>query len=313
MQGPSDGQCSVCGRAFERRVLRSVGSCPMHGQIRGEEGGRCPICHMGLAPITMEVQWICPRHPDVVGNGPGRCVQQDQPLVERIVPMPHGDHNPRHGGILFMAPDGFHHLEGHLSRSGSFRLYLYDNFTRPLDARLARARIGARFLSPVGEGEYLELALPPLQRFPAEVVLYVHFGPPATASAQESFERFDFVFAGEAEGAAPSEPTGPLALPSATEQMVVEILARVRRVEELMRRGAWTELYIPALEAKTLALALRERADRDLDLPVKRIVRAAWLLDLYGDQGNRAKVESAYELFRLGVQELEAAYATAVR
>ena len=142
----------------------------------------------------------------------------------------------------------------------------------------------------------------------------MHFGAPTAASAEESFERFDFVFAGELGSAAPSEPTESPVLPSSTtEQMVVDILARARRVEELMQRGAWTELYIPALEAKTLALALQRRAEPDLDLPVKRIVRAAWLLDLYGDQGNRAKVESAYQLFRLGARELEAAYATGVR
>lgn len=306
VQGARDGRCSLCGRAFERRVLRSIWGCPMHGHIRGEEGSDCPICRMALAAITMEVQWICPRHADVAEMSAGNCVRDGEPLVERLVSMPHGDHNPRHGGILFMAPDGFHHLEGALSPSGTFRLYLYDNFTRAVDARSARARTENRFLEPVGEGEYLELRLTAPAQFPVELVVHVQF-------ADSVEERFDFVFPGETAGARSAEATGALVIPDAPERMVAEILVRAQRVEELMRRGAWTELYIPALEAKTLALVLAKKADRDVALPVKRIVRSAWLLDAFGDLGNRPRVEAAYELFRLGTRELEATYATSFR
>ena len=53
------------------------------------------------------------------------------------------DHSPRHGGMFFMAPDGVHHLEGTFtSATREFRLYFYDSFTRPVDARQFHARIG---------------------------------------------------------------------------------------------------------------------------------------------------------------------------
>ena len=37
------------------------------------------------------------------------------------------------------------------------------------------------------------------------------------------------------------------------------------------------------------------------------MVRAAWLLDVYGDMGNRIEVEKAYQLFNQSIMELKAA------
>jgi hypothetical protein len=43
----------------------------------------------------------------------------------------HGDHKPKHGGEFFMAPDGFHHLEGVVVEN-ELRIYIYDAHTKPL-------------------------------------------------------------------------------------------------------------------------------------------------------------------------------------
>ena len=47
---------------------------------------------------------------------------------------PHSDHIPKHCGVFLMALDNIHHLEGVLLQPGIFRIYLYDEYTKPLSA-----------------------------------------------------------------------------------------------------------------------------------------------------------------------------------
>jgi hypothetical protein len=64
-------------------------------------------------------------------TAPGKCPKCGMNLSELKA---HMDHQPKHGGIFFMAPDQKHHLEGTLSKEGEFRIYFYDEFTRPIPA-----------------------------------------------------------------------------------------------------------------------------------------------------------------------------------
>ena len=301
VQSVEAGQCNVCQRDLEERRLVPVWACPMHAQVSGEEGDTCSICNMALARTTREVQWLCPRHPDVIETGSGKCPIDGRPLERRSVAMPHGDHNPRHGGILFMAPNGFNHLEGALSDDGVFRFYLYDDFTRPIESGEVEARIGERFLTSAADGDHSELAVEGSINYPLELTLFVRF------DGSDKEERFDFIFVGSREFV--TADLTPFVIPEEPALIAREIFLRDTRIQDLMEVGGWTDLYIPAMEAKELALALGMRDGETVSLSVKKLVRAAWLLDMYGDLGNRMKVESAYELFEEGISDLERTHA----
>ena len=137
-------------------------TCPMHPEILEDKRGICPICKMDLVPIRLDSVWTCATRPlAVIQNGPGRCpidgtalVQvtaavswscpgggqesvspgtclDGSPMQKKYASRAHGNHNPQHGGLFFMASDNTHHLEGAYLSSGVFRMYLYDEFTKP--------------------------------------------------------------------------------------------------------------------------------------------------------------------------------------
>ncbi len=296
-QSTGPGRCSTCGRELVLRTLVSSYSCPMHAAIDEDAEGSCPICGMNLVRTTREVQWSCPGRADIVSSTPGLC-PDGRPMESRTVMMAHGDHNPRHGGILFMAPNGYHHLEGTRTEEGEFRLYLYDDFTRPMDVAGFSARAGDVPMVPSAERSFLSTKFESSSD-PVEVVVHLRF----PGEAEEA--RFDFIFASVPMA---SQDPAEFRIPESAVELYREILRRNERVQDLIRRGAWPDLYIPALEAKDLVLALIEKEGERVGRPAKKLVRAAWLLDTHGDRGNRLEVEAAYRLFEEAVSELEAAH-----
>ena len=255
----------------------------------------------------------------------------------------HMDHTPRHGGTVFMAPDSFHHIEGTYPEPGVFRIYATDNYREPVDMSTWGGRavteeeydektdefieVTAFDLVPSPSGEYLE-ALIPDGAIPAEVSARVIF--------QEDFptEKFDFIFAELSVEDAPGAVAGvtladapiPLAqrilpdIPAEAEQIVVELAARDQQIEGMIERGAFTEIFIPALQAKELALALQEHGAElpesgrnQVRIAVRQLVRAAYLLDWYGDLGNKTDVDTAYGVFGSAVGEISTVYGVSAR
>lgn len=251
----------------------------------------------------------------------------------------HMDHTPRHGGTVFMAPDSFHHIEGTYPEPGVFRLYASNNYREPVDISTWSGRavteeeydettdefveVAAFDLVPNPDGAYLEARLP--GGLPADVTAKVLFQPDFPA------ERFDFIFAELSLEDAPSAVAGvtladapeaiPLAqrirpdIPADPEAIVLEIASRDQQIQDMIERGAFTEIFIPALQAKELALALQdpggtlgEAARNQVRIAVRHLVRAAYLLDWYGDLGNKTDVDSAYHVFTSAVGEIGAAY-----
>lgn len=258
--------------------------------------------------------------------------------VVDAAPGAHMDHTPRHGGRVFMAPDSFHHIEGAYPETGTFRLYATDNYRDPVDVRLwmGRAVLSEEYdpetdefeellsfpLLPSPDGSYLEAEVGDLP-VPADII--------AKIQIVEDFpeDRFDFIFpefSGELNVAdvatsASAPESLPLAerirptIPENTNTIVSNISERNDEIANLVSTGGFTEIFIPALQSKELALALNERVDdlsirtqTDVRIAIRSLVRAAWLLDWYGDLGNKQQVSDAYDIFNQAVIEIVTVY-----
>jgi hypothetical protein len=258
----------------------------------------------------------------------------------------HMDHTPRQGGTVFMGADPFSflHVEGTYPEPGLFRLYGTNGDREPVDVSGWGGRVVTEevydeqtdeFLEvtvfdlvPSPDGAYLE-ALLPNGSVSQDVIAKVLF--------QEGLpnQRFDFIFDLSAENAlsasavtfdADAPAAAPLAeriqpdIPTKPEQIVAELALRDEQIVEMIERGAFTEIFIPALQSKELALALQahgaalpERARNQVRIAVRHLVRAAYLLDWYGDLGNKLDVDSAYDVFGSMVAEIVGVYDQAAR
>src|SRR5262245_17905115 len=187
------GRCRKCGMELKPIRLDSVWTCPVHAAVIKDKPGTCPLDGRDLVQVTMSVSWTCP-NTDLDAVNPGTCAD-GSPMVKKFSPRAHGNHNPQHGGLFFMAPDNWHHLEGTYRSGGVFRMYLYDDFTKPLardQVRLMSGRVitknGASFpLVPVQNGRFLEARVGKLA-FPAEMAAKLKF---KTTSPEH---HFDFTF-----------------------------------------------------------------------------------------------------------------------
>jgi hypothetical protein len=308
----------------------------------------------------VSLTWTC-RDDQVEHLEPGNCADGSPRIGKRAL-RPHGNHNPQHGGQFFMAPDNWHHLEGALPAQRVFRLYLYDDYGRPLATEKIRdvqARVVTKEdfdpatrtttdvvafpLKTVRNRPYLEARVD-TTALPAEMTAKVRFG-----NEQPEY-RFDFTFekltkdplvpiAGPVQAkSAPSQPSSvaapaataptpgatvpggdaaltPLPIPATMSGIVDQLKARQRQVGELVMRGDFGAVWVPAFQAKDLAIALEPhlahlpQEKRDLAEPaINNVVRTAWLLDAAGDVGNRQQIESVFTSFSAAVGSLVTAF-----
>ncbi len=114
----------------------------------------------------------------------------------------HRDHKPKHGGTFFMSLDNKHHLEGVLVAPGTFRVYLYDEYTKPLMAEETRqaggtVQVGESDdapkidLAPGKKGETLEANLGNGVKFPVTITLHLHL-PGMEPDAKPELFNFKF-------------------------------------------------------------------------------------------------------------------------
>ena len=82
-----------------------------------------------------------------------------------------------------------------------------------------------------------------------------------------------------------------------------------------VRVWSCASIYVPAFQAKDLALALDAHknelsADRRkiAEPAITKLVRSAWLLDAFGDIGNKQQITEAYDMFVAAAKDIHAAF-----
>ena len=134
------GTCAICNMTLAAARLESIWTCPVHSLIHERKAGVCPIDKRELVQITVALSWTCASNPEIDQITPSKC-PDGSAMLAKYTARPHGNHNPQHGGQFFMAPDNWTHVEGTLPQDRLVRIYVYDDYTKPLRAeKVARIR-----------------------------------------------------------------------------------------------------------------------------------------------------------------------------
>ncbi|MFI5178024.1 MAG: heavy metal-binding domain-containing protein [Vicinamibacterales bacterium] len=351
------GKCRKCGMELQPIRLDSVWTCPVHiGVVAQDKPGKCPIDGRDLVPMTMSVSWAC-EGSKKSSLSPGTC-PDGTPMKQQLAQRAHGNHNPQHGGQFFMASDSWHHLEGAYYTPGVFRLYLYDDFTKPLAVAKVRAMNARLLLTKDGQevplvrnGRVFEAKLGKLP-FPAAMQVHVQFEANGKDNLFDfTFERYSkdvVVAAPTVTSAAPSAPAAaparsgasgppapnfapaplvetipsgvdpalvPLPIPDNVPEMLAQLRTRTDQIRAFIDRGAFASVYVPAFQAKDVALAidahkgeLPPERQKMVSPAVSRLVRTAYLLDAFGDLGNKQQISEAFGRFAAAVKDIESAF-----
>jgi hypothetical protein len=172
------GKCPICGMALAPVRLDLVWSCQLHlDAITDRQPGRCRICGRQLVKIIKALSFTCPVHARVKEINPGTCAIDRRTLVAKYSLRPHGDHNPKHGGNFVMAPNNWH-LEATHPAASDFRLYVYDDYSRPFiprgfAARIVKGETSVPFAAALGSA-FLRARIPD-QALPATIIVKARF------------------------------------------------------------------------------------------------------------------------------------------
>jgi Cu/Ag efflux protein CusF len=293
-EGVIDDKPGVCPRSGQTLVpirLTIAYSC-LHGpRFLQATRGTCTYDKSSLVPVTASVFWTCVTEPSKRYLTPGSCAG-GAPRQQQFEIRPHGDHNPRHGGIsVFMSEDLRNHLEATFVSPGLFRVYFYDEYTRPVRASGFTARVS---IADDNGNEITPSAVLVWQREGAGNIMQVRIGNVAaptptsplnlklhvtvTSTAKDWVTDHRFVrYSEEPRKLAPSvrksvgnasigtvDPvTASLpftmkqdALPSTAAALLALLAERAASLESLVKDGNLTAAWFPAIGSKDVALEL---------------------------------------------------------
>jgi Cu/Ag efflux protein CusF len=338
------GRCPKSGLTLTPVRLTIAYSCLRGPQFIQESPGTCAYDKSPLAPVTTSVFWSCEELPRRY-LAPGMC-RDGSARTRRFAIRPHGDHNPRHGGLsVFMSEDLLHHLEGTLVATGIFRVYFYNEYTRPVSAagitaRVAIADANAHEIDmPVPlqsssrpNANFLEARVPniqqPTQTTPLDFRLRVTIpGQPRDWVTDHHFDRYSKDPSSAArkvtkvDAAAASLPftAQEEVLPGSIAQLLELLAMRASSLQSLVEAGDFGAVWFPALGAKTVAIALEVSHSRaltpaarmQLSSAVRQLTTTAWQIDSAGDLGNKERLLELQRDFLGAVSKIQTVYADA--
>ncbi len=308
-----------------------------HGLEDYARAGECTVCEEPLkhrAQFEDTHTYMC-MVPDCESYqqkyyGPGLCEGCGQPVAG----LGHMDHTPLHGGWqFFMADNLYHHLEGTMPEEGVFKLYLYDDWKTPLDARNFK---GALFIesedATTGDFTETEYTLEALKEGDTWLTANLPTGFPVdfyiTIWLAGEEKRYDFSFeeltvepepSTTAQGAfrLHSHRCDTPDIPQSAEDIAKEILKRNKQISAHIKARDWLALHCPAEDSKFLTAALQpllnDRSASD-KVRMKKLVsmvnRSTLALDYAGDIGDAARVSKAYDEYAEAIVILKSLFPT---
>jgi hypothetical protein len=233
----------------------------------------------------------------------------------RAQPIAHSTHNPKHGGQFFLAAADTRHIEGVWPQQRVFKLYVYDEASRPLPLSRMREVQGAVTaggqtvpLVLAGDGSALLARVPPLP-MPAVMTLQLRL------SASSEPEGFYFSFFEYTDENAPSFDPGPTVIPATRAGIVSALRADAHEADRLIAAADTAFVFAPAVRGRDHALALEPyvpqlAVDRRAaaEAAIQDVVRTAWLLHIAGDDGTNEQAGRAAIAFRTAIDELVTAF-----
>jgi hypothetical protein len=107
----------------------------------------------------------------------------------------------------------------------------------------------------------------------------------------------------------------PLPIPDTVPEMLAQLRARTDQIRSFIDKGSFASIYVPAFQAKDLALALDTHKDnlpaekRKVAEPaIAKLVRVAYMLDAFGDLGNKQQIAEAYAKFIEAEKDIQSSF-----
>ena len=142
---PQDGDPKGKTSRFAGTHADLIGAKAFEATLHPKIDGKSHRTVFQVDPSSFSEVFLCPMRceKDKVYAKAGKC-----PVCKMQMKHPqsaHADHSAKHGGLLFMASNNWHHIEGVLPKADEFRLYLYNDHTKPISAK------------PFAEGSFIEV------------------------------------------------------------------------------------------------------------------------------------------------------------